>query len=147
MDLSGQLAPQVLTSAMLEHRVLVPEDSDVIDRLFQYLKTARPTMIEIKQVVCEFYDIEPHEITGGDRRPFITFARHVFCYFARHYTRNSLRQIGMRVGYVDHSTTYYGIRRIEGYAVTRQLVRDDLDLIRLRICEKLLLRQQGGPRC
>jgi chromosomal replication initiation ATPase DnaA len=144
MSLDSGFLPRTLTSAMIVQRSMVPEDAEAIARLFEYLKTAMPTMAEIKSVVCEFYRVSSDEIEGDSRIVDVVFARHVFCFLANRYCRVSLNQIGRRCGHVDHSTVHHAIRRIERFAVSRPLVRDDLDLLRLRICEKLLLRKSRG---
>jgi chromosomal replication initiation ATPase DnaA len=141
MDVQAGFAPRALTSALIAQRSLVPEDSDAIDRLFHYLESALPTMAEIRQAVCEFYDVSRQDLESQNRAAHIVFARHVFCYFAHKYARASLHRIKQYIRYLDHSSVHHGVHRIERYSVTRPLVRDDLDLIRLRICEKLLARK------
>lgn len=115
-------------------------DSEAVGRLFRVLERMRPTMTEIKQVICEFYDIQPWQLISQDRSAFLVLARQIFCFFSHKYARASLQQIKTRVGYSDHTTVHYSIHRIEQLSQTRPLIRDDLDLLRLRICEKLLAR-------
>jgi chromosomal replication initiator protein len=145
MDVQSGLTPRALKRSMVTQRSTVPEDTDAIERLFHYLETTRPTMAEIKEAVCEFYDVKRDEIEGPSRKCHIVLARHVFCFFAYRYARASLNQIKFRCGHIDHSTVHHAIHRITVYSVTRPLVRDDLDLLRLRICEKML--QRGGASC
>jgi chromosomal replication initiator protein len=147
MHVHGGLVPRALTRAMIAQRSMVPEDDAAIQRLFKFLKMVQPTIAEIKLAVCEFYAINPIEIEGRSRSAAIVFARHVICYFAYKYARASLNKIKPRVGYYDHTTVHYGIRKIEQWSVTRQLVRDDLDVLRLRICEKVLQRTKGNGQC
>lgn len=141
MDVQTGITPRSLTKAMIEQRFMVPEDTDAVDRLFHYLETAKPTMGEIKQAICEFYVVRRQEIERPGRKSFIVFARHVFCYFSHKYCGASLHQIRRQIGYCDHTSVWHAIRRVEQLAVTRPLIRDDLDLLRLRICEKLLQRK------
>jgi chromosomal replication initiation ATPase DnaA len=147
MDVCTGLAPRALKRAMVMQRLEIPEDTDAVDRLFYYLDHARPTMAEIKQVICDFYLIKRDELEGESCKRSVTFARQVFCYLSYRYARTSLNAIRLRVGYADHTTAWHGVRRIEQYAITRPLVADDLDLLRLRICEKLLMRPNGSAQC
>jgi chromosomal replication initiation ATPase DnaA len=144
MDVTTGLAPQALKRAMVALRLEAPGDSDTIDRLFHYLEHARPTMSEIREVVCDFYAVSAVEMMTPDRRKPVVLARQVFCFFSYRYARTSLHQIKRWSGHTDHSTVHQSVRRVEQLAITQHLVRDDLDLIRLRICEKLLLRE-GSP--
>jgi chromosomal replication initiator protein len=68
----------------------------------------------------------------------------VFCYLARRYTRLSTRVIGQHVGNRDHSTVLHAVRKIEKLLAGKSLLADDIDLLRLRISEKVLLRCAAG---
>lgn len=149
MDLEAGFAPRVLT--MIRERFLGPDDGETVDRLFRFLESTQPTMGEIKTAICEFYMISRQEIESHARRKLLVLARHMFCYFSHRYTRASLNQIRRQIGYDDHTSVYYGVRRLERIAISRaardQLIRDDLDLLRLRISEKMLRRRDGDEPC
>jgi chromosomal replication initiator protein len=134
---------------MEKQRDLVPDDADAIERLFEYLKRARPTLLEIRDAVCEFYLIECLELhdAEGTRSKHLVFARQVFCYFAYRYTRFRMPKIAQCIGYRDHTTVWHGIHAIEKMALTRPIVADDLDLLRLRIAEKILSRSNRDDVC
>jgi chromosomal replication initiator protein len=146
-----QLAPACLVSAMEKQRDLAPDDTEAIERLFEYLKRSRPTLLEIRDAVCEFYLIdclEVHHVNPkGTRMKRFTFARQIFCYLAYRYTRHRMPRIGQCIGYRDHTTVWHGIHKIEKQAVTRPVVADDLDLLRLRIAEKILSRPNRDQVC
>lgn len=147
MNLHIGLTPRALKRAMVRQRFLGPDDAHTVEQLFSYLEQTRPTMTEIKDAICDLYLIERKEIEGGYRRRFLVLARHMFCFFSYRYARASLNQIKERIGYADHTSVYHGIRMIEQQAITNPLVRDDLDLLRLRICEKILRRRNGSAQC
>lgn len=140
MDVHTGLAPRYLRRAMIKQHFLIPEDDAAIERLWYYLDIAKPQMPEIKLAVCEFYGLQVQEIEQRCRAYEVTLARQVFCYLAHRYNRASLAQIGKQVGLINHSTVWHAIRKIEKKIITRPLLEDDIDLLRLRICEKLLLR-------
>lgn len=143
MEVQTGLAPRSLEHAIADQRSLIPNDADALDRLFAYLEQARPTMAEIQQAVCEFYAITKFELVAPTRRYAIVLARQIFCYLAHKYSRASMNAIRPRAGFRDHTTVHHAIHKIEQLAITRPLVRDDLDLLRLRISEKVLLRTKG----
>lgn len=140
------IAPDRLTRAIEYQRAALPEDADVLDRLFAYLKASRPMLREIKEAVIEFYAIEHAELVSGRRhRAYeVSLARQIFCYFAYRHTRFSMKRVGREVGLHDPTTVRHAIRRIEKHEISRPLLRDDLDLLRLRISEKVLLRSKGS---
>jgi chromosomal replication initiator protein len=143
MDVQTGIAPRSLEQAFADQRSLIPDDAEVLDRLFAHLEQSRPTMAETRQAVCEFYAITREELVSPTRRCAIVLARQIFCYLAHKYCRASLHATRTRVGYRDHTTVLHAIRKIARLAITRPLLRDDLDLLRLRISEKVLLRSRG----
>jgi chromosomal replication initiator protein len=130
----------------IEHqRLTFPDDGEALDRLLGYLKQTNPTTKEIKTAICELYGFEPLELEAGNRHVQFALARQIFCFLAYKHTRLSMRRIAERIGLTDHSTVLHAIRKIEKQAITTPLVRDDLDLLRLRISEKILMRR--AVRC
>jgi chromosomal replication initiation ATPase DnaA len=134
------IAPPSLLRAMKQQRALLPDDDAAIRRLKGYLRRANPTWEEIKIAVCEFYVIDPIDLMVGRRVAENIMARQAFYYFAYKYTKLSMPQIGRMFGHADHTSVQHGIKQIIKQIRTRPLVRDDIDLLRLRICEKLMAR-------
>ena len=130
--------------AIAHQRATHPDDDTVLERLLAYLKANQPKLEEIRGAICEFYGIEPVELIGHSREAEVVLARQMFCFFARKYTRFPLLQIGQKVGLRDHTTVLHALRKIEKAAALRSpLLADDLDLLRMRISEKVLLRGKG----
>jgi chromosomal replication initiator protein len=139
--LSGrQIAPQALVEAINHQREVVPTDNGALDRLIAYLETNRPTIKEIKDAVSIFYGIDRTEISSRYRSYETALARQIFCYLAYRYTRFSMAQIGRFVGLSNHTTVLHAIRKIERLRISKPLLADDLDLLRLAISERVLLR-------
>jgi chromosomal replication initiation ATPase DnaA len=138
-------------------RLEFSDDEATLLHLYAYLERHKPTMAEIKRAICELYAIEISELEGRSRTRFLVLARQIFCYLSHRYARKTLGQIKRRVGYTDHTTVLHAIRVIEQYAVTREqyryedierpMIKDDLDLLRLRLVEKVVLRRTGGGQC
>jgi chromosomal replication initiator protein len=137
------ITPPALTRAFADQRCIIPDDADALDRLFEQIEQSRPWLTEIKSCICEFYAVDPLELRGEYRQYETALARQIFCYLGYKYTGFSLRQIGNYVGLRDHSTVHHAVRKIEKLLITRPLVADDVDLLRLRISEKILIRRRG----
>jgi chromosomal replication initiator protein len=136
-----------LERAFEQQRLLAPDDGEALDRMLEYLQHTRPTMMEITDCVCEFYDLLGGEVLVGSRLTEVVFARHMLCFLAYKYTRHSLPVIARRLGYRDHTTVHHAVRKIEKWSLTQPLVRDDVDVLRLRIAEKVLQRAKGEASC
>jgi chromosomal replication initiation ATPase DnaA len=137
------IAPPSLVSAVNNLRETNPDDGPAYDRLLDYLQQNQPKMQEIKAAICELYGFSLIELLG--RSVETTLARQIFCYFAFKYTRNSAQRVGYEVGLMDHATVLSAIRKIEKQEITMALVRDDVDLLRMRISEKVMARR--AVRC
>jgi chromosomal replication initiator protein len=143
MTNAENITPLAMERAVLDLREIA--DSDVYDRLLNYLRHSRPTLAEIKEAVCEFYAIPDYDLTGRCREYECAQARQIFCYLAHRYTRWSMQNIAPHVGLYDHSTVSHAVRKIEKHIITKPLLADDVDLLRMRISEKVLLRE--AKRC
>jgi chromosomal replication initiation ATPase DnaA len=144
------LAPRCLTTAMIEQRSMVPDDAAAIERLFEFLKHTQPKLAEIRAAICEFYLVSRADLMcrkGSPRERLFVRPRQMYSYFAHKYARASLNLISERLGYLDHTSVVHGIRNIERLALGQTRGADEIDLIRLRICEKILLRRREHDAC
>lgn len=66
----------------------------------------------ILDVVSEIYSVGITDIKGKSRKGEICMARHAYCYFAKRYTRITLKDIGNEIGGRDHSTALHSVRTI-----------------------------------
>jgi chromosomal replication initiation ATPase DnaA len=140
----ADLAPQILERAIEHQCAALPDDRAALDRLWTYIKMQRPKLREIKEAILEFYLIEPSELCGANRAYEVSLARQIFCYLAYHHTRFSMDRIAKEVGVHDHTTVRHAVRKITKHSISRPLLRDDLDLLLLRIGEKVLLRTNAS---
>jgi chromosomal replication initiation ATPase DnaA len=98
-----------------------------------------PLLKEIKAAICELYGYTPEELENS-RLNKIAMARQIFCYLAAVYTDWSLKEIGRRVNVTHHTTVMHAIRKVKAGAGSQPLLADDLDLLRLKIAEKVMMR-------
>jgi hypothetical protein len=138
------VVPVEVDQAIDHQRVEYPDDGPALDRLSAYLETCRPFMAEIKAAVAEVYCIAPSELSGITRVNDVALARQVFCYLAYRYTKNSMAVVAKAIGLTDHTTVRHAVQKIGKMAITNKLMRDDLDLLRMRIAEKLMARFASG---
>ena len=144
-SLVSPIAPKALEEAARRHVAEVPEDADAIDRLLAYLKTTRPTSDEILLSVCRFYEFTPTELYSRAREAPISRARHVFFYLAYKYTGLSMGQLAKKFGHADHTSVRNSIEVIRKISLQPRMV-DELDLLRLRIAERVIGRPNTKAR-
>lgn len=93
----------------------------------QILPAGRPSLLEIKRSVSEFYVIPMSQIDSADRRQEVAKARHMAVWLARSQTKRPWGEIA-RVILRDHTTLINSFKRIdklvrEGDPVTHQEIR------------------------
>jgi chromosomal replication initiation ATPase DnaA len=141
------VTPHTLERAADNQRSQFPSDDVVLDRLFRFLDQTRPTLREIATATCEFYCLQSTELFSRARGKVETsYARQIFCFLAHRYTRFSMNRIGDFLNGRHHTTVLHAVRKIESRSISRPRVADDLDLLRLRIAEKILQRPFKNTR-
>lgn len=122
-------------------QLLLASDELMVERLADFLTRHPPSLDDILGSACEVYRVDPGEIRSS--RHADAPARHAYCYLAVRWSRASHFDIGLRVGFsalgVDKAFKTYSDR------LTNALVRDDLDLIGVRIAERILMRRRLRP--
>lgn len=124
----------------------IDAQSEALERLQGLVSEGRPTLQEIMEVVCEFYAVTPHEVKSARRLHDYVHPRLVIYYLARKLTRMSMQNIGSRIGGRDHTTIISGFLRISKIIRKNEVVRDDVDELRVRIAEKVLRRELATPK-
>jgi len=67
-------------------------------------------------------------IKSPSRERELVTARHIFCWFAWHYTDCTLNKIGQFINR-DHSTVTVSIQRINDYTETNDPINNDIEMI------------------
>ena len=130
-----------LQQVIARHERLIDQQGEVLDRLSGFMSENRPTLREIIDTVCEFYHITPAEILSPRHLHNLSHPRLMVYYLGRKLTRLSLQNIADRLNRRDHTTVKYGFMRVAALARKNEVVRDDLDILRARIAEKVMERE------
>jgi hypothetical protein len=117
-------------------QLLVANDELMVERLAEFLRRNHPELDDILGAVCETYRVDPDEL---DRPKFAPAVR-AYCYLAVRWSGLSYAEIGSRVDLdvLDVGRAFKSFSR----NLDNALVRDDLDLIGIRIAERILLRRR-----
>ena len=117
---------------------MLASDELMVERLAEFLRRNRPSLDDILGSVCEVYCVDPDEIIIGHAN---APARHAYCYLAVRWAGEPNSSIGQRVGFsalgVDKAFKSYP-RNLKN-----PLVRDDLDLIGIRIAERVMMTRRA----
>jgi chromosomal replication initiator protein len=124
----------------------VEQHGELLDKLAEYFTENRPTLEEIKQAVAEFYDVPIVALNAHTRYIRHVHPRLIVYYLARRLTRLSLNSIALRMGERDHTTVHSGYHKLANRVHRDEILRDDLDVLKSRIAEKVMQRQASRGR-
>ncbi len=68
---------------------------------------------DITKIVCEFLNVPENKVRDKTRKKEIVIARQLAMYFAKEYTKSSLKTIGLHFGGRDHSTVIHACNSVE----------------------------------
>lgn len=91
---------------------------------------------------AKFYLINPLEIISQRRTGEMIEARHMAMWLCRELTELSLPSIGKQFGDRDHTTVLNAIRSISKKLTKNERLRDDSDVIKLRVWDRVLASQK-----
>lgn len=80
---------------------------------------------DITKIVCEYLNVPENKVRDKTRKKEIVLARQLSMYFAKEYTKASLKTIGLHFGGRDHSTVIHACSSIEAE------IKDDIQLAEL----------------
>ncbi len=72
-----------------------------------------PTIDEIIQAVCDYFDVRRTDLLGKRRHQSISLPRQTCMALARRHTRHSFEEIGASIGGRDHTTVMHAVKTID----------------------------------
>lgn len=84
-----------------------------------------PSITDIKELVCEYFNVTEIELLSKRRGKDIITARHTTYWLCKQATPHSFPQIGRFLGGYDHTTVLHGYRRINERIEAEEAVAHD----------------------
>ena len=72
-----------------------------------------PTFKGIVKKLCDYFGIDTNKVREKTRKQEIVEARQIAMYLSKHFTKSSLKTIGLHFGGRDHSTVIHAISTVE----------------------------------
>jgi chromosomal replication initiator protein len=111
-DLEACLIRLGAYSSLSGRTITVEMAKDVLKDIIH--EEEKPLSIEfIKNTVCDFYGLKPHDIKARKRTRDIAFPRQIAMYLSKILTDSSLSDIGKNFGGKDHSTVIHACKQVE----------------------------------
>lgn len=91
------------------------------------------TVEEVKQTVCEHFNLKVSQIDSRERTQRIAYARQMAMYLSEQLTDSSHMQIGRLVGNRNHATVVHALKQIKDMMNTEDNVREDVEELTTKI--------------
>ena len=88
---------------------------------------------KIINIVADYYNLTPSQITGKVRTGQLALARHIAMYLIRKHLDIPLKKIGEMFGGKDHTTVMNGINKVEKELKTNEQLRKAIEELERRI--------------
>jgi chromosomal replication initiation ATPase DnaA len=93
----------------------------------EFLNKLRYNDIEtIKNVICNYFDIDAELMDYQGRKYDIVFVRQIVHWFCYYYTNFSMPKIGYEIGRRDHATVINSRERINNFIDTDKLIANQI---------------------
>lgn len=87
----------------------------------------------IINVVADYYNLTPSQVTGSSRQGQIALARHISMYLIRSLLDVPFTKIGITFGGKDHSTVMNGVEKVENELKTNSTLQDAVNELKKRL--------------
>lgn len=88
---------------------------------------------KIINVVADYYNLAPHQITGNIRTSQIAMARHIAMYLIRDMLDTPFTKIGKAFGGKDHATVMNGVNKVEKSLKTDDSLKEAVNELKDRL--------------
>jgi chromosomal replication initiator protein len=104
-------------------------DIDLAKRVMKnFVKTAarEMTIDNIQKLVCDYYHVAYDRLLTKTRKREVVLARQITMYFAKKFTKQSLKTIGDHFGGFDHTTVIHSCQTVENLMETDSEYKENL---------------------
>lgn len=104
-------------------------DIDLAKRVMKnFVKNAarEMTIENIQKMVCDFYHVDYNKLLTKTRKREVVLARQITMYFAKKYTKQSLKSIGDHFGGFDHTTVIHSCQTVKNLMETDSDYKESL---------------------
>ena len=91
------------------------------------------TIENIQKMVCEFYHVDYDKLLSNTRKSEVVLARQITMYFAKMFTKQSLKAIGEHFGGKDHTTVLHSCKTVKNLMETDSAYKEKLMEIQQRV--------------
>lgn len=130
--LEGALIRVAMVNTMNENTVETSDVPEILSDICGDSEAASVGIDEIKEAVCEHYDIELKVLIGKKRTARVAEARQVAMFLCRTMTDHSLVDVAASFG-KDHGTVIYAVKKMRAKCEQSASLKSTVELIKRRL--------------
>lgn len=111
--LEGALKKLAAHLTVTREAITIDTARPLLSEFFAGDEPVRISVEKIQLATCKFFDINIHELTGGNRSRKYTVPRHLASYLARELTGQSFPEIARKFGGRDHTSIMHSHRKVQ----------------------------------
>lgn len=111
--LEGALKKLAAHLTVTQEPITIDTARPLLSEFFAGDEPVRISVEKIQLAVCKFFDINVHELTGGNRSRKYTVPRHLASYLSRELTGQSFPEIARKFGGRDHTSIMHSHRKVQ----------------------------------
>jgi chromosomal replication initiator protein len=130
------MTPSYYVFPGLKMAYLTPEQLEGIKKKNIAFFRSNELVSEIRKIVCQFYGVTQEQLEGKRGKGILPWARQVFCYMCKKYTRFTQKGIGDLINR-DHTTIIHSVRIVNDNIYTYPEFKEQIDSIESNISDKI----------
>ncbi len=131
-ELEGVLISLIANSSLAKRAIDLELTKQVLKNIVQGSESEVGIDLIIK-TVSEFYNITVNDLKSKSRKQEIVYARQIAMYFAKEYTKYTLKAIGYHFGNRDHTTVIHALQSVHDLMTSNSRVNEEVDTIKGRL--------------
>lgn len=135
-ELEGAVNKIVAYSTLVHKQITKELAEDALKDLISLKENPAITIEYIVEVVSQYYNLNPEDITSKKRPREISYPRQIVMYLCRTLTDMSLPQIGNKLGKRDHTTIIHGYEKIQSEMKTDPVLMNTIATLARKITGK-----------
>lgn len=121
----------------LKMAYLTEKQREVIKNEYHKIYKSDDITEKIQILVCEYFGVTKDQLVGSRGKGIIPWARHVFCYLVKKYTRFYLVDIGKMLGDRDRTTIIHSIKTVNDNIDSYQEFKDQVAWLERELSDRL----------
>lgn len=131
------MTPSYYVFPGLKMAYLTDKQRELIKNQYEKFYKSDDITDKIRGLVCDYYNVTKEQLEGSRGKEIVPWARHVFCFLVRKYTRLHLIDIGNILGGRDHTTIIHSIKTVNDNIDSYKEFKDQIAYLERELSDRL----------